>query len=99
MICHSVFFRLKHQEGSVEERDFFAASEVLATLPTVRNFEALRQVSPKNGFSYGFAMEFDDQAAYEAYNAHPHHLAYVETVWKSNVEEFIEIDTVALQTG
>lgn len=96
MIRHTVFFRLKHAAGAAAEQGFFRASKVLATLPTVKNFEMLRQVSPKNGFSHGFSMEFDDQASYEAYNVHPLHVTYVQDVWLPQVAEFMEIDTVPL---
>jgi hypothetical protein len=96
MIRHSVFFRLKHAAGSAAEQGFFRASMVLATLPTVKTFETLKQVSPKNGFSHGFSMEFDDQASYEAYNVHRLHVAYVQDVWLPQVAEFMEIDTVPL---
>jgi hypothetical protein len=60
----------------------------------VRNFELLREVSRKNGFTFGFSMEFVDQAAYDAYSNHPDHNRFVEERWKREVEEFMEIDYV-----
>ena len=96
MIRHAVIFRLRHAAGSEAEQAFFAASAALADIPTVKNFQRLKQVSSKNKFAYGFAMEFDDQAAYDTYNAHPAHRAYVRNVWVPNVEEFMEIDTIPL---
>lgn len=95
MIRHTVVFRLKHAKGSDGESAFFKASESLASLPTVKNFERLRQISPKNDYSFGFAMAFDDQAAYDAYSAHPVHVAYLRDIWIPNVAAFMEIDTVA----
>lgn len=94
MIRHTVVFRLKHVAGSAAEREFFRSSELLAILPTVKAFEMLRQVSPKNSFSHGFSTEFDDQAASDSYNGHPQHIAYVQNVWLQNVEDFMEIDYV-----
>ena len=96
MIRHTVVFTLKHPEGSPEERKFLDDALALAGLPMVRNFERLRQVSRKNGFRYGFSMELEDQAAYDAYNAHPVHAAFVRDRWLAEVADFMEIDYVRL---
>ena len=40
--------------------------------------------------------EFLDQAAYDAYNTHPAHLSFVETLWVPQVTSFQEYDFVAL---
>ena len=92
MIRHTVAFRLKHAAGSAAEADFLAAGGRLAAIPGVENFESLRQVSPKNGFAFGFSMEFADEAAYAGYNEHPDHVRFVEERWKPEVEDFLEID-------
>lgn len=96
MIRHTVVFSLKHPEGSAEERAFLDAAMVLAAIPGVEKFERLRQVSPKAHFAFGFSMEFADEAAYEAYNAHPDHVAFVRDRWLAEVSKFQEIDYVAL---
>jgi hypothetical protein len=96
MIRHTVVFRLNHAEGSKEEKQFLEDSKVLATLPTVRSFEQLRQVSAKNDFKFGFSMEFENQAAYDAYNSHPIHAAYVKDLWLKQVAAFMEIDYIAV---
>jgi quinol monooxygenase YgiN len=92
MIRHTVAFRLKHAKGSAEERAFLSAAEVLAKIPGVQKFEKLRQVSPKNEFSFGFSMEFADQAAYQGYNDHPEHTRFVKELWTPQVEKFLETD-------
>jgi Stress responsive A/B Barrel Domain len=92
MIRHTVTFKLKHPTGSVAEASFLKAAKALTTIPTVRNFEWLRQVSPKNEFKFGFSMEFFSQQDYEAYNVHPEHVRFVEERWKQEVEDFLEID-------
>ncbi|MGE0501223.1 MAG: Dabb family protein [Rhizobiaceae bacterium] len=92
MIRHTVVFRLKHQRGSTGERSFLDAGAALAGIPGVRNFEQLRQVSAKNDFHFGYSMEFADQAAYDGYNDHPVHVAYVRERWIPEVEAFLEID-------
>jgi hypothetical protein len=95
MIRHTVVFRLKHAAGSAEEATFLADSRrILAAIPGVEKFEAMRQVSPKNEFAFGFSMEFADQAAYDAYNTHPDHDSYLRDRWVADVEAFLEIDYV-----
>ncbi len=96
MIRHTVAFRLRHPPGSPEERDFLDAAMVLATIPGVEKFERLRQVSAKNGYAFGFSMEFADAAAYDGYNRHPDHVAFVEGRWIPEVSEFLEIDYAPL---
>jgi len=95
VIRHTVCFALKHPAGSDAERDFMDAAMVLAAIPGVVRFERLRQVSPKADFDFGFSMEFADQAAYDAYNVHPDHVAFVRDRWVLEVERFQEIDYVA----
>ncbi len=92
MIRHTVAFKLKHPAGSEEERDFLLAGRQLATIPTVRNFECLRQVSPKSAFTFAFSMEFENREGYDAYNRHPYHTAFVEKRWRVEVQDFQELD-------
>lgn len=96
MIRHTVVFRLKHPPGSAEEEEFLAAATVLAAIPGVEKFERLREVSPKNGYAFGFSMEFADQAAYDHYDRHPDHVAFVEGRWIPEVADFLEIDYAPL---
>ncbi|MBM7831729.1 hypothetical protein JOE59_002434 [Agromyces cerinus] len=96
MIRHTVAFRLRHPSGSAEERSFLAEAESLAAIPGVERFEQLDQVSSKNAYAFGFSMEFADQAAYDGYNAHPVHVAFVRDRWVPEVEEFLELDYVPL---
>jgi hypothetical protein len=92
MIRHTVVFRLKHPAGSAQEEKFLADALCLTSIPGVEKFERLRQTSPKNGFRFGFSMEFADAADYQAYSAHPTHCRFVEERWIPEVEEFMEID-------
>jgi hypothetical protein len=68
----------------------------LAGIPGIERFEQLNQVSPKNDFHFGYSMEFADQAAYQGYNDHPAHVAYVRDRWIPEVEAFLEIDYTPL---
>ena len=97
MIRHTVAFTLKHAAGSAAERAFLVDAQVLATIPTVRHFECLRQVGQKTGHTFGFSMEFDTQQGYDAYNLHPVHVQFVDTRWKPEVAAFIELDYVAFE--
>ena len=96
MIRHTAVFRLKHAAGSAAERDFLAALAKLKAIPGVQKFEILRQVSPKNDFTFGVSMEFADDAAYQGYNNHPAHVAFVRDRWVPEVAAFMEIDYVVL---
>ena len=97
MIRHTVAFRLKHAPGSPGETAFLSdAKRLLGGIPGVDNLEQLRQVSRKNAFTLGFSMEFADQAAYDRYNGHPDHVAFVRDRWVPEVEDFIELDYTAL---
>ena len=81
---------------SAAERDFLAAIRTLKSIPGVNAFEILRQVSPKNDFTFGVSMEFAGDAAYQGYNTHPAHVAFVRDRWVPEVAGFMEIDYVAL---
>ncbi len=92
MIRHTVAFKLKHPAGSAAEQEFLAAARRLATIPTVQNFEALRQTGQKNNFDFGLSMEFSSAADYQGYNQHPDHVHFVQTRWLPEVAEFLELD-------
>lgn len=61
------------------------------------HLNAYGKPAKKNNFDYGFSMEFDSVDAYEAYNQHPDHVAFVETFWKKDVADFLEVDYEPLQ--
>ncbi|HHY50985.1 MAG TPA: Dabb family protein [Alphaproteobacteria bacterium] len=93
MIRHTVVFTLKHAQGSLQEKAFLRDSRAtLEALPGVTKFEVLRQISPKADYRFAFTMEFADQLAYDAYNRHPKHVAYVKDRWEREVSRFLELD-------
>jgi quinol monooxygenase YgiN len=96
MIRHSALFRLTHAAGSAAEADFLQALARLGAIPGVEAFAIAREVSPTNPYAFAVSMQFADQAAYDAYNAHPLHTAFVEGRWLPEVAEFLEHDSVAL---
>ncbi len=95
-IRHAVVFRLAHPPSSEGEAEFLRAIRELEAIDGVEAFELAREVSPKNPFTFALAMEFADQQAYDAYNGHPAHVRFVSECWQPEVEDFLEIDTVAL---
>jgi len=95
-IRHSVVFTPTHAAGSAEEAALLAAIRGLAAIAGVEAFELMREVSPKNDYRYALTMEFADASAYQAYNEHSEHVAFVEQRWDREVAAFLEIDTVAL---
>lgn len=95
-IEHTVAFRLAAAPGSAEEADFLAEGRTaLTSIPGVEDFAVMRQVSAKSPLTWQFRMRFADQAAFDAYDAHPTHVDFVERRWKSEVAEFQELDFVA----
>jgi len=96
-IRHMVVFKLKHSESSPEEQNFLNAIRKLAAIPGVEKFELMRQISQKNKYSFGLSMEFADQQAYDKYNTHPDHIAFVQNRWVKEVDDFLEIDLKLLE--
>ena len=90
-IQHTVAFRLN---ADADADHFFARARELGAIDGVHDFVVLRQVGKKNNFTHGLSMYFDDQSAYDGYNNHPEHLAFVDGVWLPHVVEFLELDYV-----
>ncbi|MBN9155560.1 MAG: Dabb family protein [Microbacterium sp.] len=96
-ITHTVVIRLAHPSGSREEEDFLTdAAADLRSIPGVQNFRINWQVSDKSDLSFQFAMEFETSDAYDFYNEHPAHVAFVRDRWAHEVAEFQEYDFVGL---
>lgn len=92
-IQHMVIFDLSYTEGSGEAKKFLQdGTRILTGIPVVRNFQAFKQVSPKNDYQYGFSMVFASREDYSTYNQHPHHVAFVQDRWNKEVTRFLEID-------
>lgn len=96
-IQHTVVFKLRYESGSDEERDFLdTARRELVSIPEVENFSINRQISQKSNLTWQFSMYFTSQEAYDAYNGHPRHIAFVNSRWVPDVETFQEYDFIAL---
>ncbi len=91
-IRHSVIFTFNEDLTSDEKEAFFNEVRKLALIPGVEKFEILKQVSVKNKFEHGILMEFKNNEAYQFYNNHPDHVAFVQNIWLKQVHDFLEID-------
>ena len=96
-IRHTVVFTLRHDESSTEAEVFLRALRSLAAIDGVEEFEVARQVGLKNSYRLAVTMEFASRAVYDAYNAHPTHVAFVRDRWDVDVLDFLEIDLAALR--
>jgi hypothetical protein len=92
MVRHTVAFRLKDQISSFEEKNFFHEIRKLVSIPGVKNFECLKQISKNNNFDYGLSMEFDTIELYEQYSDHPDHNRFVQKYWTKYVDDYLELD-------
>ena len=97
MIRHTVVFKLIHPRNSAAEKAFLVAIRKLSEIPGVQNLQLLKQTSRKNNFDFGLSMEFETAKGYEAYNQHPDHKSFVDTYWKKEVADFLEIDYEPLE--
>ncbi len=95
MIRHTVLFRLHHDAGSEAEARFLTSARTLANIPGVTNFVQLRVIDADD-FDYAFSMDFVDHAAYDGYNGHPEHTAFVADRWVPEVAAFRELDYTPL---
>jgi len=96
-IRHLVVFTLRHEEDSPEAEAFLAALRSLATIDGVEDFEVVRQVGLKNSYQLAVTMDFASRAAYDAYDGHPDHVAFVSDRWDADVADFMEIDLAELR--
>ena len=83
MISHVVLIRLKSDvDPPTAERFLGEAREVLGPIPGVRNLRVGRGMGIKADvdYPYGLVMEFEDEAALEAYQVHPEHQRFVKEI-------------------
>jgi hypothetical protein len=83
MIHHVVLIRLKKGLGERDGANLLErARQLLEPIPVVRNFRLGRGLGKKAevDFPYALIMDFDDEAALEAYQVHPDHQRFVREV-------------------
>jgi hypothetical protein len=77
MIRHVVLCKFKPDVDEMEiQRIFAALSGLKADIPGILGITAGRDMSPEGlqrGFTHGFTVDFEDEAARDAYLPHPEH--------------------------
>ena len=96
MITHVVVFWLDKPYGENREQ-LLAAAKELAKIPGAANFRAGTAVSSARGavddsFAVAISMDFENQAAADAYQTHPDHVKFVQESVKPFVRRFVVYD-------
>lgn len=82
MICHVVFYKMKPGATATDEQNLMdQARRELARLPRVMNLRVGKSVEDSaQGYSIALVMDFQDEAALEAYRVHPDHQHFVKNI-------------------
>jgi len=91
-IRHTVAFALPFAPHSAEEQAFLDDALRLAAIPGVQAFRVLRALDEQAALPLSLSMDFADRAAYDRYDQHPQHRAFVEGRWLPVVTAFQEAD-------
>jgi quinol monooxygenase YgiN len=94
MICHVVFYKMKHGATEADElRLMDQARRELAKLPGVTNLRVGRNIDASaQGYSIALVMDFQDEAALESYRVHPEHQSFVKDIAGPVVSEIWRFD-------
>ncbi len=94
MICHVVPYQMKSGMSEENQNQLVAqALEKLAVLPGVKNLRAGKSIKgPEIGYSVALAMDFEDEAALEAYRVDPDHQKFVKGIAGPLVDEILRFD-------
>lgn len=94
MICHIVLYRMKPGTGADDEiRLVEEARSQLPKLPGVRNLRAGRSIElGSKGYAVALVMEFEDEAALEAYRINPEHQRFVQEIAGPVVSDIVRFD-------
>ena len=94
MICHVVFYKMKPGTTEAGERGLVdQARRELVKLPGVMNLRVGRNIDASaEGYSIALVMDFQDEAALEAYRVHPEHQSFVKNIAGPPVSEIWRFD-------
>ncbi|RKX35065.1 MAG: Dabb family protein [Verrucomicrobia bacterium] len=97
MITHVVVFWTDKPSGEAREKIAAGARELLTEVPGAMEFRSGVSVPSPRGvvddsFAAAISMTFRDQAAADAYLAHPLHVRFVEECVKPYVRRFVVYD-------
>lgn len=96
-VTRLLYFSLKHDAGSHEEKVFFERMKVLKEISVVKEFTLLKVRTGKMDYDYCLRLVFDDQSGADAYSNHPIHNQYVKDEWKPNVAKGMLVDLLELK--
>jgi quinol monooxygenase YgiN len=94
MICHVVLYKMKPGMGEEFENQLVAqALEILSVLPGVKNLRAGKSIKgPEKGYTVALVMDFEDEAALEAYRVNPDHQKFVKGIAGPLVDDILRFD-------
>jgi hypothetical protein len=90
MICHVVLIRLKEAEKTAWVLE--QAHDVLGSVPGVKNLRVGAGIKSDYAHPIAFVMEFDDEAALEAYQDHPEHVRFRDELLAPLVDDKLVFD-------
>ena len=97
MITHVVVFWTDKPPGDAQDKIAAGAREFLAVIPGMMEFRSGIPVPSPRGvvddsYAAAISMTFKDQAAADAYLAHPLHVRFVEECVKPHVRRLVVYD-------
>jgi quinol monooxygenase YgiN len=100
MICHLVFYRLKAGTSEKDERALIdQAQRRLAKVPGVKNLKAGKGIAGSHqSYAVVLTMDFEDEAALDAYRVNPDHQAFVKEVAEPMVSGIWRFDFLWSET-
>ena len=90
MICHVVLIRLKDAGKTAYVLE--QARDVLGSVPGVKNLRVGEGIKSDTTHPIAFVMEFDDDAALEAYQVHPEHVRFRDELLSPLVDDKLVVD-------
>jgi hypothetical protein len=94
MICHVVFYKMKPGTAEADERSLMDRARLeLAKLPGVMNLRVGKSIEASAlRYSIALVMDFQDEAALEAYRMHLEHQHFVKNIAGPLVSEIWRFD-------
>ena len=94
MICHIVLYQMKSGTSEEVQNQLVAqALEKLALLPGVTNLRAGKSIKgPEKGYTVALVMDFENEAALEAYRVNPDHQKFVKGIAGPLVDDILRFD-------
>ncbi len=94
MICHIVLYSMRPGKSEEDQtRLVDQAQKKLPLLPGVKNLRAGKSIKgPEKGYSVALVMDFQDEAAIEAYRVNSDHQKFLKEVAEPLVSDILRFD-------